>query len=52
MKAKDLFDLPKSLEVFKEFFDAEAEPWEWLKNIFNYFGSFYCFFAWRNNIFL
>lgn len=33
MKAKDLFDLPKSLEVFKEFFDADAEPWEWLKNI-------------------
>ncbi|MBO7521194.1 MAG: UDP-N-acetylglucosamine diphosphorylase [Opitutales bacterium] len=33
MKAKDLFDLPKSLEIFREFFDENAAPWEWLKNI-------------------
>ena len=33
MKAKDLFELPQSLEIFREFFDENAAPWEWLKNI-------------------
>ena len=30
MKAKELFELPKSLQIFSEFFDPEAAPWEWV----------------------
>ena len=33
MKASDLFDLPKSLERFAEFFTPDMAPWEWVKNI-------------------
>lgn len=33
MKASDFFALPESLSLFREFFPAEAQPWEWLKNI-------------------
>ncbi|MBO6102296.1 MAG: UDP-N-acetylglucosamine diphosphorylase [Opitutales bacterium] len=33
MNAKTLFDLPESLKIFGEFFDENAEPWLWLKNI-------------------
>ncbi len=33
MKAADFFALPASLAAFASFFDAQAEPWAWLKNI-------------------
>ncbi len=33
MKAKDLFNLPKSLEIFSSAFDENLPPWEWLKFI-------------------
>jgi len=33
MKAADFYTLPESLKIFAPFFPAEAEPWQWLKNI-------------------
>ena len=33
MKSEILFSLPKSLEIFSEFFKATDEPWVWVKNI-------------------
>lgn len=33
VKAADLFVLPSSLAIFAPFFDAEAPPWEWLRQI-------------------
>ena len=33
MKAADFFSLPASLAEFAPFFDAQAEPWVWLKAI-------------------
>ncbi len=39
MKASDLFDLPKSLERFSEFFTPDMAPWEWVKNIKNALAS-------------
>lgn len=33
MKAKELFDLPDSLNAFKDFFDPEDTPWSWLPKI-------------------
>ncbi len=33
MKAEDLFDLPKSLEIFSDFFKPDMSPWEWVRNI-------------------
>lgn len=33
MKAADFFALPPSLDAFASFFDAQAEPWAWLKAI-------------------
>lgn len=33
MKSSDLFSLPPSLSPFKNFFDENLPPWEWLKNI-------------------
>ncbi len=33
MKAQDLFDLPKSLERFSDFFRPDMSPWEWVRNI-------------------
>ena len=33
MKAQDLFQLPKSLEIFSDFFKPNVDPWEWVKNI-------------------
>ncbi len=33
MKAQELFELPKSLEIFSEFFHPDVAPWEWVKNI-------------------
>lgn len=33
MKAADFFALPASLAAFAPFFDAQAEPWAWLKTI-------------------
>lgn len=33
MQAKDLFELPASLAVFKDFFKADMAPWEWIAAI-------------------
>ncbi len=33
MKAQELFELPKSLEIFSDFFKPDVAPWEWVKNI-------------------
>jgi len=33
MKATDFFTLPASLAPFGEFFQADASPWEWVRNI-------------------
>ncbi len=33
MRADLLFNLPKSLERFADFFPADAAPWEWVRNI-------------------
>jgi len=33
MKAADFFSLPASLAPFGEFFQADASPWEWVRNI-------------------
>lgn len=33
MQAKDLFDLPDTLDLFRRFFRPEAAPWEWLEAI-------------------
>ena len=39
MKAKELFDWPANLP-FKEFFDLDAHPWEWLPTISEALKSF------------
>ncbi|MDY6068208.1 MAG: UDP-N-acetylglucosamine diphosphorylase [Opitutales bacterium] len=33
MKACELFTFPESLKIFSEFFDPNAQPWEWLPKI-------------------
>jgi UDP-N-acetylglucosamine diphosphorylase / glucose-1-phosphate thymidylyltransferase / UDP-N-acetylgalactosamine diphosphorylase / glucosamine-1-phosphate N-acetyltransferase / galactosamine-1-phosphate N-acetyltransferase len=33
MQAKDLFDLPDTLELFRRFFPADAAPWTWVEAI-------------------
>ncbi len=33
MKASDYFEIPESLSVFRNSFDPDALPWNWLKNI-------------------
>jgi NDP-sugar pyrophosphorylase family protein len=33
VKASDLFTLPESLAIFREFFKPDAVPWEWLRQI-------------------
>jgi NDP-sugar pyrophosphorylase family protein len=33
VKAADLFSLPESLAMFRSFFDPEAAPWAWLRQI-------------------
>ncbi len=33
MKSEILFELPESLKIFSEFFDPQAAPWEWVRNI-------------------
>ena len=33
MKSSQLFNLPDSLSIFKEFFDPEQAPWTWLEKI-------------------
>jgi UDP-N-acetylglucosamine diphosphorylase / glucose-1-phosphate thymidylyltransferase / UDP-N-acetylgalactosamine diphosphorylase / glucosamine-1-phosphate N-acetyltransferase / galactosamine-1-phosphate N-acetyltransferase len=33
VKASDFFDLPESLAAFRPFFNADAAPWEWLRQI-------------------
>lgn len=33
MKSNQLFNLPDSLYIFKEYFDPEEAPWVWLKKI-------------------
>lgn len=33
MQSSEFFDLPESLSVFRDFFQADLPPWEWLKRI-------------------
>lgn len=33
MQAKDFFDLPRSLELFRELFPSDVPPWQWLEQI-------------------
>jgi UDP-N-acetylglucosamine diphosphorylase / glucose-1-phosphate thymidylyltransferase / UDP-N-acetylgalactosamine diphosphorylase / glucosamine-1-phosphate N-acetyltransferase / galactosamine-1-phosphate N-acetyltransferase len=33
VKAADLFSLPESLAIFREFFNPDVSPWEWLRQI-------------------
>lgn len=33
MKAAELFSFPDSLNLFREFFNLEAAPWDWLRQI-------------------
>ena len=39
IKSSELFSLPKSLQIFREFFSTEVSPWEWVGKIAEALGS-------------
>ncbi len=41
VKASDLFQLPESLAIFREFFQEDLPPWEWLRRIGPALSSIY-----------